>query len=617
MTADHNQEYQKIDDKLLTLRHAEYSEDLEYVTTLADSVYGSAIEIEYWEAASRSQALLAAALIHQGKYSEATTPAQVAFMLADKKNLPIELGYSYYALGSILAGIGNYPEALEVFLKLRKIAEENNDPPLIELALRNIAFLHISIEKYEKGIVLGNEALDLAHKHNLYREKALGLQNLGIAYRRQGNVERALEYYMAAIELTSELDIFSTQVIALGSIVEGYCHLGNLEKAEEALQQLEVLNHNPQSSAKAKFHLARGTFNHAKKLLTNAAEDYLRTYELAKDGLDQQFTILALDNLIQAYRDLGDFENAFICLEELHNTKTALIYDNSRIRYDVLNIFYQTNQLKHEAEIQRLRSEKAEKELVEIKRSEAARLEQEKLEIVLEQERLFSAARERVLERLHHEFRTPLSIIRASIEMLNRYQDKLSSERFQSHSQNISDQFKHIDQLLNNITSVLKTDESHSSYNLSDIPVVTICERAIENAEEQTRSSERIQFKFLDTLNEITADAILLERILTQILTNALKFSNDIVILEANATGYQLIFEITDKGIGIPAEELEKVFMPLYRGSNIDEAPGVGLGLGIIQDCVSLLNGKIHITSTVDQGTKVRVVLPMANMGAS
>lgn len=72
----------------------------------------------------------------------------------------------------------------------------------------------------------------------------------------------------------------------------------------------------------------------------------------------------------------------------------------------------------------------------------------------------------------------------------------------------------------------------------------------------------------------------------------------------------EVVFSITDQGIGIPIADQEHLFQSFGRGSNVGTIPGTGLGLAIAKSCVELHGGKITLSSQVDQGTTVTVTLP-------
>jgi len=120
-----------------------------------------------------------------------------------------------------------------------------------------------------------------------------------------------------------------------------------------------------------------------------------------------------------------------------------------------------------------------------------------------------------------------------------------------------------------------------------------------------------------DGLPRIDVDPRLLRRVLDNLLENAHKYSPDPdarIDLAVAAEDGGVVFEIRDRGIGITAEDLPRVFTPFFRGdrSRSREAGGVGLGLTLAKRIVAAHGGTIDLTSTPGAGTTIRVAIPAA-----
>lgn len=107
-------------------------------------------------------------------------------------------------------------------------------------------------------------------------------------------------------------------------------------------------------------------------------------------------------------------------------------------------------------------------------------------------------------------------------------------------------------------------------------------------------------------------DPVLLKPVLTHLLANGIKYSPtiltiDLLLLESPE---EIIFEIQDYGIGIPETELEKIFEPFQRGSNVGHIAGIGIGLTIARKLITFYGGRIEIKSELGQGTTVSLVIP-------
>lgn len=114
---------------------------------------------------------------------------------------------------------------------------------------------------------------------------------------------------------------------------------------------------------------------------------------------------------------------------------------------------------------------------------------------------------------------------------------------------------------------------------------------------------------------KIFCNKSLLTIALTNILTNACKYSNNqlVKISIASSTNFVLII-VSDRGIGIPHDEIQFIFDPFFRASNTQNYEGYGIGLPLCRSILKILNGQLNIISTVNVGTTVELRLPIANI---
>jgi len=107
-------------------------------------------------------------------------------------------------------------------------------------------------------------------------------------------------------------------------------------------------------------------------------------------------------------------------------------------------------------------------------------------------------------------------------------------------------------------------------------------------------------------------DINLLQQILSNLLINAVKYSpqNPLIDFSLSLKQGNLIFQVRDRGIGIPENDLAHLFEPFHRGSNVGDIDGRGLGLSILKHCVDLHQGTITVDSKINQGTTVTMAIP-------
>jgi signal transduction histidine kinase len=121
-----------------------------------------------------------------------------------------------------------------------------------------------------------------------------------------------------------------------------------------------------------------------------------------------------------------------------------------------------------------------------------------------------------------------------------------------------------------------------------------------------------VVFTTSSRVKTVVLDRRVVHYMLSNLLSNAFKYSPDgrEIQLDIQDDGQQIIFTVTDQGIGIPDTELDKIFTPLYRASNAHEYTGMGLGLAVVKTSVEGCGGSINVESKLGEGTTFVVSLP-------
>ncbi len=231
----------------------------------------------------------------------------------------------------------------------------------------------------------------------------------------------------------------------------------------------------------------------------------------------------------------------------------------------------------------------------------------------LEKERELSELRSSFVSLVSHEFRTPLTTILSSTELLDRYSSRLSDEKKQNHLKRIQTAVLRMTQLLEDILTIGKAEAGKLQFEPSPMDVVAFCHEIVESMQISVCGHHTLNFvPQCDAINT-QLDEKLLAHIITNLLSNAIKYSPEggIIQFDLLCTDSEAIFSIQDSGIGIPKEDLEQLFESFNRASNVGMIPGTGIGLTIVKKCVELHAGKITVESELGVGTTFTVTLPM------
>lgn len=241
---------------------------------------------------------------------------------------------------------------------------------------------------------------------------------------------------------------------------------------------------------------------------------------------------------------------------------------------------------------------------------------QDGLRRALEKERELHALKGRFVSMASHEFRTPLSTIMGSIDLIGRYAS--ADERVEKHVKRIRSKVRELTAMLNEFLSLERIEQGVVLVQPADIDVVHQCIEQIEELRGLAKSGQRIDYDHDGSERMVTTDPQMLGHVITNLVSNAVKYSpaGTPVLLRSRIADGRLIITVTDQGVGIPPEDQQHLFERFFRGSNVMTIQGTGLGLNIVRRYLDLLGGTIEFTSKPGE-TIFTVNLPQRITGAS
>ena len=230
-----------------------------------------------------------------------------------------------------------------------------------------------------------------------------------------------------------------------------------------------------------------------------------------------------------------------------------------------------------------------------------------------EKEKELGRLRSHFVSMLSHEFRTPLGIIQSSAEILEDYLEGLQPAERKDHLQSIRKNTRRMAELMEEALLLGSLDGGKMEFRPAPVEVRTFVQNLVEEVLAATNRRCAVELSLAEMPQEIQADARLLQHIFTNLLTNAIKYSEvgRVVSLQIGCSEAEIVCVIRDQGIGIPEADREWLFNAFHRGQNVDGRPGTGLGLVIVKRCVDLYGGRIEIESKPGEGTAVTVKLPV------
>lgn len=237
---------------------------------------------------------------------------------------------------------------------------------------------------------------------------------------------------------------------------------------------------------------------------------------------------------------------------------------------------------------------------------------QEELSLALSKEKELSEIKSRFVSMASHEFRTPLSTILSSANLLARYTTTEDQDKRDKHIKRTKDAVKHLNDLLEDFLSLGKLAEGKIKAEPAPFPVKEFLDEVTEEMQSLAKPGQTIHCNYGGG-QSFTSDKRLVKNILINLLSNAVKFSAEGAPIQLNATHRPdggLTLSVRDQGIGISEEDRQHLFSSFFRGANVINIEGTGLGLTIVRRYIDLLGGAIHLDSTLNEGTLVTIDLP-------
>lgn len=242
---------------------------------------------------------------------------------------------------------------------------------------------------------------------------------------------------------------------------------------------------------------------------------------------------------------------------------------------------------------------------------QAARL----LQFSLDREREITNAYRSFVSMVSHQFRTPLAILDSSAQRILRRAQDITQDELVARVQKIRNATGRLTRLVESVLNAAKLDAGRIELNPSphDLAalVLDICER-----QRDLSPQAEIRFEAPHTPVQVYCDSMLIEQVVINLLSNAVKYSGEAPVVEVKVwvDGARAYCSVRDWGIGIPADEVPKIFDRFYRARTAIGIAGTGIGLNFAQQIMHLHGGEIQVESFEAAGSLFTIDLPISNV---
>ena len=414
-----------------------------------------------------------------------------------------------------------------------------------------------------------------------------------------------------------DIDSLAPFLATCSTMVKAFRSNMKKKKAEKQVKKLADIVSHSNDAIISTDHIGRVTsWNHgAEKLLGYTEREMLGSSIQAitpSEFLDQHFGLFY--DILEG-KSIDGYETLTI-------RKDGQMVDVSISMFPMINEFGKTTGISGI-----IRDISAQKEANEIKEAFTKKLEYEvnertreldlaRLELAhsLKKEKELNELKSKFVATASHQFRTPLAVIKANLGILGMQKDAMSPEFRKVYEKSYDRIRTHIDKMVGLMDDVLilgKLSSRSISAKFESISVVELCEELAFNYNEIQQDGRRIQFITEGTPEHIPLDKNLMGHAISNLISNAFKYSEGKPSprLTLSFLPETVTISVKDYGIGIPQKDLEHIFDPFYRASNVDEISGTGLGSAIAKEYVELNNGSINLKTKPNEGSEFIIEL--------
>ncbi|MDJ1171963.1 ATP-binding protein [Roseofilum sp. BLCC_M154] len=228
------------------------------------------------------------------------------------------------------------------------------------------------------------------------------------------------------------------------------------------------------------------------------------------------------------------------------------------------------------------------------------------------QEKKLSELKSRFVSMISHDLRAPLTHILVSLEILRQYGDELNLSQKSKQFDRMQIAIKNMTLQLEEMLTIDRVESGKLPLNPVPIDIVKFCRERLDFFEIIADHKCELKFDYDPEHLCQYLDEDILQHILNNLLSNAIKYSPEggEVRLTLTAQPDGVLLEVKDRGIGIPPEDLDNLYSPFERATNVGKIKGTGIGLYIVKQAVECHQGTIEVSSQVGVGTTFRVRLP-------
>jgi len=534
--------------------------------------------------------------------------------------------------------LSDFSKAINCFYKSLFIHQELNDKNGISAAYNNLGLTHLEIKKYNLAFTYFSKAYDINKETDNKVLMVYNLNNIANAHYLQKNYEKALEFYNQAKELNLTMNDMNGLAYVYSKIGKIFADQKNYAESLDYLKKALESYDNNQSYNIGNTYIEVGSTYYkmaldspnAKKQLLEKSFEYLNSANLLfnqiaiPDGLNSSYL-----ELYKTTKAQGNFEQALDNFEKYTILQDSLFSNKNRNKLANLQSKREIDIRDKQIEIQKLKINSASKKvyllvtitlsiavllvlffyLYMIKTSTNKLLLEKNEEIVN-----INKQKDKFFSIIAHDLRGPFSGFLGLTELLAEDINIMEKEEIQFSAVNMRSSAHNLSRLLDNLLEWSRMEQGLIPFKPKKHNLYTIIKDCISTQEDAINKKQILVETQFDQSLEIYADKHILQSVIRNILSNAVKFTpkEGTITIQAKEDDKNTVISIKDTGIGMSAKILDNIFKIDIKTNRkgTDNEPSSGLGLILCKEFVEKHGGKIWIESVEKEGTTINFSVP-------
>lgn len=600
-TTDQNEKVKLLNQVTFLLREKDIAKALEF----GNEAESLALELKDSLQLAKAKGNLGWINYRLGVWDKAFRYSRDAYLMGLDQSDKAEVAMTLNNLGAIYYQQTNYEEAIKKFKEAYNIGKELNDSYIIIRSLNNIALNYSKTEMLDSAMFFAQEAIKENKAAGSIYFTSFTNRVIGDVYLAKGEIEKAIETFNVALNVASHQRLSSFESSILHRLGKAYFLNKENDKALEMLERGKVISRE------------------------NGFQDEL---------------VNTLKNLALVYEALGDVPKAYENLKQYTELSNVLEEKSDKDRLALIQSMFEVE--KSDAEVKVLRSEnllqdlrlknfrllifitsiaamllgalllwlyglnKKTKEINKDLIFKQEKVNQQKLALEKQSNELENSnnLKNKLFSILGHDLKSPVSQLQSVLGLVNT--QELTPNEFATISLILKRNVDSLYVVLDNILSWSKSQMEGFKVQLSPTKLETVIKPCLDLLQNQADLKDLVISVNLDSNEKVWADPDLLQVIVRNILSNAIKFSKKGSNIEIRSydDGKLVTLEIQDYGVGMPQKILDfiqsETFSILQSSPGTEKEKGTGLGLSISREFVSLMEGGLTFESEKGKGTK-------------